>query len=107
MEAIYKEGGIPEVRWLPIELYDNVWNSFEMSRENLKRVLQWCMRTHDLKNPQHTPWGQKMVKFQEWVLDDWRNTFGRHLDPLGHGGLFADQLRKLVDHEFSVDLENS
>ena len=39
-------------------------------------------------------------------MDGWRNTFGRHLDPLGHGGLFADQLHKLVDHEFSVDLEN-
>ena len=31
-------------------------------------------------------------------MDGWRNTFGRHLDPLGHSGLFADQLRKLVDN---------
>ena len=31
-------------------------------------------------------------------MDGWRNTFSRHLDPLGHGGLFTDKLCKLVDY---------
>lgn len=40
-------------------------------------------------------------------MDGWRSTYGKCLDLLGHGGLFTDRLRKLVDDKFSVGWENT